>query len=154
MEPTVASSDFSQAASLFKDSASEAPDPQLMMLCAQSLFEMAENMHAYIADLTVSTVFFEELRTSVWSVCQEKDASPVAMHDKAFGIMECLAVLSRESTLREENRSALPVQKDLMRYFEGCGHWTPGDGTLVTEYYYSRIPKASTDKRQPPHNGV
>jgi len=26
-----------------------------------------------------------------------------------------------------------------------CAHWMSSDGTLVTKFYYSRIPKATTD---------
>jgi len=42
------------------------------------------------------------------------------MHDKAFGLMECLAVIVRESTLRQKPERALPAQADIMRYFDGA----------------------------------
>jgi hypothetical protein len=131
------------AATRLKDVVDEAPEPQLMLLCAQSLHEMGENLHLYTSGLHVSAPFFEELCETVLSVCQDSDIPVIAMHDKAFGLMECLAIIARESTLRQKLETALPVQADVMRYFEGCEHWTPGDGTLVSEIYYSRIPKAA-----------
>ena len=116
-----------------------------MLLCAQCLHEMGENLSLYTSGLQVSTLFFEELCKIIQSVCRDCDIPVIAMLDKAFGLMECLAVIVRESTLRQKSAKALPAQADVMRYFEGCGHWMPGDGTLVTEFYYSRIPKSATD---------
>lgn len=144
MDTTLASSDCMHAAARLKGVVDEAPEPQLMLLCAQGLHELAENLHWYTSGLTVSTPFFEELLETVQSVCQDEEVPVMVMHDKAFGLMECLAVIVRESSLRQKSEQTLPAQINVMRYFEGCGHWTPGDGTLVTEYYYSRIPKAST----------
>jgi|GEM_PF-968675 len=138
-------SDCAHVATRLKSVVDEAPEPQLMLLCAQGLHEMGENLHLYTSGLHVSAPFFEELCETVLSVCQDSDIPVIAMHDKAFGLMECLAIIARESTLRQKRETALPAQTNVMRYFEGCGHWTPGDGTLVTEFYYSRIPKAAAD---------
>jgi len=143
MNISLASSDYTYAATRLKGAVDEAPDPQLMLLCAQSLHEMGENLHLYTSGLHISAPFFEELCETVLSVCRDSDIPVIVMHDKAFGLMECLAIIARESTLRQKLETALPAQADVMRYFEACGHWTPGDGTLVTEFYYSHIPKAA-----------
>jgi len=143
MNSTLAT-DCNNAAARLKGFLAEAPEPQLMRLCAESLQEMAENLHWYNSDITVATPFWEELCKTVRDMCMDTESHSGVMHDMAFELIECLALISRESTLKQKTRPALPAQTDVMRYFEGCGHWTPGDGTLVTEYYYSRIPEAST----------
>lgn len=145
MKNPVSNAELLKAAALFTHIAAETPDPKLVSLCAQGLTEMAENRQQYAACLEEAAPFWSELCETVRSVCAAANYSPATLYDKAFCLMECLAVITRENVLKSKAQTLLPAQADIMCYFEDCGHWAQGDGTLVSDYYYRRIPGASID---------
>ncbi|MDE5879361.1 MAG: hypothetical protein K2G99_04990 [Desulfovibrio sp.] len=56
-----------------------------------------------------------------------------------FSFFECLVILFR---FRQYARGgeAGPVEREVLRYFEECGEWRPDDETLVSDWYWRRIP--------------
>ena len=60
--------------------------------------------------------------------------------DTAFGLLEDLAVFTREKVLRTGFADATETEGSLLCYFETSGYWKAGDGTLVSEAYYVTLP--------------
>ncbi|WP_165078218.1 MULTISPECIES: hypothetical protein [unclassified Desulfovibrio] len=59
--------------------------------------------------------------------------------EDCFSLFECMVILFR---LRQcaGRGDASPVERDVFRYFEECGEWDPDDETLVSQWYWWRIP--------------
>ncbi len=64
-----------------------------------------------------------------------------ALSELCFALFEEMAVLTREKYLRAGG-NVTPVEEEVMRYFEQSGLWRINDGTLVSEYYFVRLPMA------------
>lgn len=120
--------------------AAEAEDSELAHICVQGLLEIADRYAKYKNSTVTGRRFMEELDESVRSILKEKDLAAKEMHSIAFQMIEAIAVVIREASLRESTQQPHAVQEAVMRYFEESGHWHPGDGSLVSDYYYNRIP--------------
>lgn len=62
--------------------------------------------------------------------------------DAVFGLFEDLVIFMREKSLRCHGDNACPVETSLLSHFETLGEWHMGDGTLVSEWYWVRLPLA------------
>lgn len=62
------------------------------------------------------------------------------LDDTAFMLVEDMAALFRERSLREPEAPPRDVEQALLAHFERCGEWLPADGTTVTDWYYVRLP--------------
>lgn len=60
--------------------------------------------------------------------------------DVMFALTEDAAVLMREYALRTGYTGMNQDELDFMDYFDASGRWFLGDGTMVSEYYYVRVP--------------
>ena len=138
MEPVFDPSECIKAAARLEAMFMEAPEPEILRLCGVFLRCIADDPD-YASGFTVTAPFLQEAMAAIRDLCG--DAADIGvMHDRAFALMECMAVIAREHTFRKGAQKTLAAQADLMRFFEKSGHWAEGDGTLVSEYYYSRIP--------------
>ena len=57
-----------------------------------------------------------------------------------IALFEDLILFIREKTLRPPHRGFEPVEHKLLSHFELCGEWEPFDGTLISEWYWQRLP--------------
>lgn len=68
--------------------------------------------------------------------------------DALFGLLEDLALITRGRTLfaNEEDMK----EKKVLEHFENLGEWTLGDGTLISDWYWLRLPALAmtSDKTQ------
>ncbi len=120
--------------------ASQAREPRLMEVCSLGLREYAHQYYAYQSCVKTAAPFIQELAAEVSGLCPGGSHSPDGGHDMAFVLVEALALIMREAVLRKGNHQPTSEQEAVMRYFEQSGHWRHGEGSLVTDYYYTRIP--------------
>lgn len=132
--------DCHKAAAILTNVAPEAPSPQLMRVCAGSLQEIADIGSDFTRSIYVALPFLVEADKKIHTLCAANTAYPRLVHDLAFELTECLAVLAKEDALRMGWQHVPIAQKTTMRHFENCGEWSADDGTLVTQYYHRLIP--------------
>lgn len=58
--------------------------------------------------------------------------------DAIFGLMEDLALITRGHTLFAHKSSAKELE--FLQAFESTGEWQSGDGTLISDWYWLRLP--------------
>lgn len=61
--------------------------------------------------------------------------------DQCFSVLECLVIFFREKSLRSPDTSKHPLESSLLHHFESSGKWDANDGTLVTSWYWSKLPQ-------------
>lgn len=130
------------AARSMHDSAHQSMDADLFELCALGLQEIAERFDEYRHYVAVSLPFAEHLVGAVQSVCIELSCENTNRQESAFALMEDMAVIFREVALRKGYENLSPPGQTILHYFESSGHWRANEGTLVADYYYTRIPVA------------
>lgn len=100
---------------------------------AESLVYLCE--HASLFDHLVSDSPFKTHFFSQLELCSDSQD-----HSLAFTLFEDIAVFFREKTLRSrESPSAL--EEKVLHIFEHCGEWDEKDTTLVSIWYWSKLPK-------------
>lgn len=58
--------------------------------------------------------------------------------DAIFGLMEDLALITRGHTLFTHKSSA--KEAEVLQTFENTGEWQLGDGTIISDWYWLRLP--------------
>ena len=117
----------------------------LCRFCATGLDELAAECAKYHEHSVVAAPFLEEIRMTALLV---SEAIGHVAHDAqavAFGTLESLAAIMREVSLRRQGELT-EAQQTILEFFEMSGLWEQHDGTLVTDYYYNRIPAAMQKK--------
>lgn len=71
---------------------------------------------------------------------EEREEILAEFAEVVFAITEETAVLMREYALRTGYSGLNQDELDFMDYFDASGRWFLGDGTMVSEYYYVRVP--------------
>ena len=127
-------------ANYFSSLASDSFDPELMQLCADGLREVAENYEEYSSVVSTASPFLRELSEKVKLIAHDAKREAELQHDHAFSLMESMAVVLREVLLRKGASVLKPAHHKLLDFFEGSGHWKANEGSMVTDYYYNRIP--------------
>ncbi len=64
----------------------------------------------------------------------------ISMDEDCFGLFECLAIFFRIRQIVEKGRGLSEVESQVLHYFETCGEWEPQDSTVVSHWYWWRIP--------------
>lgn len=90
-------------------------------------------------NVRIAFPFLVEADHLVALICTEREAPLEDLGGTTFSLLECGAVVTKESTLGKDTQRMRPAQVAVMRFFEGSGLWGPGDGTLVSEYYFNRL---------------
>lgn len=62
------------------------------------------------------------------------------LDDAAFMLVEDMAALFRERSLRAPEALRYDAEQALLDHFEQSGEWLPADGTTITDWYYVRLP--------------
>lgn len=130
MTSILSHSDCLHAAMVMETAGASAPDPELIGLCANMLRELAGQDRPDTVNLKLTTPFLLEANTILQVLCMDLPSQPMLLHDKAFALLECMAVIAKERSLSKSKQQTLPAQMALMRYFESCGQWARDDGTL------------------------
>ena len=125
-------------------------DNNRFSVCARALFEILACLSDYDKNVVISRKFVDSLAANAEAMLQVlsdstgKSAPELAgrLDELAFQMVEELAVIVREKTMRSGLESARPGEVAIMDYFERRGFWFLGDQTLVTEYYYTGLPIA------------
>lgn len=108
---------------------SRSTDTTMAELCRAGLLELQANADDYDACTLVATFFKDELL---------RHLTEEVTDDTVFALIEDLAVIIREKTLRCS--LATSEEKKILEYFEQSGNWEIGDGTLISMFYYVHVP--------------
>ncbi|MBL3581851.1 hypothetical protein [Oleidesulfovibrio alaskensis] len=100
-------------------------------LCKWALAEICEQSGAYAATVLAKTPFAAQFG----SVLAE-----AAESGNCFALLETLTLFCRERVLRRPDMPESSMEAALFSYFVHSGEWTFADGTLVTDWFYVRLP--------------
>ena len=64
----------------------------------------------------------------------------ISMDEDCLGLFECLAIFFRIRQIVEKGRALSEAEGRVLHYFETCGEWEPQDSTVVSHWYWWRIP--------------
>lgn len=60
--------------------------------------------------------------------------------EDCFSLFECLAIFFRLKQHENPDQAQSDIEKQVLNYFESSGEWQPQDNTLVSLWYWWRIP--------------
>ncbi len=132
------------AAQLLRDATGEAGG--LLSRCAAGLRGLAAQAELYDEQIVTAREFVPHFEEELLRLREDAPSARHAMSelsgvwDAAFALLEDIVVFMREKVLRTGFAEATETERSVMRYFETCGHWKAGDGTLVSETYYVTLP--------------
>ena len=64
----------------------------------------------------------------------------IVSDEDCFSLFECLAIFFRLRQQKSPERAPSDIERQILRHFEHCGEWQPQDNTLVSLWYWWRIP--------------
>ena len=116
----------------------QATQAEMFEVCARGLEAVCAHLDRYRSGVVMTADFLKELGETAKGVCGETCSDVQAA---SFALVELMALVMRETSLRA---GTVPTQAEaaLLRYFEESGNWDPHDSTLVSDYYYRKIPMA------------
>lgn len=129
------------AAAVLRKAAQQMPQQALFELCADCLDCMTVNEGWARAEYQpLARPFIDEAAALLGTIASAGGKDPGQLGDLGFALLECLAVIFRERSLRGVEDDPEPLAVNLLSYFEGCGHWPADDTTLVSLFYYTLLP--------------
>ena len=69
--------------------------------------------------------------------CSQQDA---INEDDLFSLFECMVIFIRMRQMAQPNIPLSAAEQAVLDYFETCGEWTACDGTVVSQWYWKRLP--------------
>lgn len=137
----------------FEQDAGKSESGTYIAMCRQGLQGMLDNIEKYSGGIQAATYIRDCFMANLRDLAHiaELDGSyhnagrVGSLNDLCFAMVEEIAVLVRERYLREGCKGLSPNEKSLMDYFEGSGMWFMGDSTMVSDYYYVKLPVAVLD---------
>lgn len=122
-------------------------------LCRQGLQGIFSNLGSYSNKIQSATFIHDCFRKNLSSlesladadVSAEKTDTAASLNDLCFAMIEEMAVLMRERYLREGGKDLSVSEKAVTDYFESSGNWYIGDTTMVSEYYFVKLPVTVID---------
>ena len=105
-------------------------DPRQVLFC-RSLRYLIEHAEDFDDCVPEDNLFYREFTARL--------KKGFTTEEECFSLFECMVIIFR---LRQCARGGAmsPVERDVLRYFEDCGEWGPDDETLVSQWYWWRIP--------------
>ena len=101
-------------------------------LFSQGLKYLLENCPSFDACVGEDNPFYKEFVLHLQAgVCMDEDC---------LSLFECLAIFFRIRQLIQKERNLSDTESKLLHYFETCGEWQPQDPTIVSHWYWWRIP--------------
>ena len=121
---------------LYTASISQASSRPAQKLFSQGLKHLLENSPAFDACVGEDNPFYQEFVLQLQTnICLEEDC---------LSLFECLAIFFR---LRQMAANGVPldgIERKVLHFFETCGEWQPQDPTIVSFWYWWRIPLQAT----------
>lgn len=119
----------------------------LRALCSIGLRSLAANAEQYDRLIVRPNAFAAHFAATVAMLASTAaHANPPAgpadgqLDDAAFMLVEDMAALFRERSLRAPEDAPHDAEQALLDHFERSGEWLPADGTTITDWYYVRLP--------------
>lgn len=101
-------------------------------LFSQGLKYLLENCPSFDACVSEDNPFYKEFVHHLQAgICMDEDC---------LSLFECLAIFFRIRQLIQKERNLSDTESKLLHYFETCGEWQPQDPTIVSHWYWWRIP--------------
>lgn len=124
---------------------------RLRALCSAGLRNLADSAdeydrliarpNAFATHFAATAAMLAHTAANTESGVQSPAAPPDAqLADAAFMLVEDMAALFRERSLRAPEAPVPPAEEALLAHFENCGEWQPADGATITDWYYVRLP--------------
>lgn len=118
------------------------------LLCCRGLRAMMRNWERYQDNIVTARDFLhffvasvEQMHSCLARLCKEGDETQVVeLEDIIFALTEEMAVLIRERGLRAGYSRLSDDERKIMDFFESSGQWFLGDGTMVSDHYYVKVP--------------
>lgn len=119
----------------------------LRPLCAAGLRCLADNAEQYDQLIVRPNAFAAHFAATVamlapTAALASSSATPAdgQLDDATFMLVEDMAALFRERSLRAPEDAPRAAEQALLDHFERSGEWLPADGTIITDWYYVRLP--------------
>lgn len=114
----------------------------LRRLCADGLRCLADNADEYDRLIARPNAFAAHFAATGAHPDDGSAPAPSAamLDDATFMLVEDMAALFRERSLRAPEDAPRHAEEALLAHFEHGGEWVPADGTTVTDWYYVRLP--------------
>lgn len=117
---------------LYSARIAHASSEPIQLLFCQGLKFLMENSADFDTCVPEENPFYQEfvklLRTGI------------AGDEDCFSLFECLAIFFRLRQHEAPERPLSGIEKQILDHFEHCGEWQPQDNTLVSLWYWWRIP--------------
>lgn len=101
-------------------------------LFSQGLKYLLENCPSFDACVSEDNPFYREFVHHLQAgICMDEDC---------LSLFECLAIFFRIRQMIQKERNLSDTENKVLHYFETCGEWQPQDPTIVSHWYWWRIP--------------
>ena len=101
-------------------------------LFSQGLKYLLENCPSFDACVSEDNPLYKEFVHHLQAgICMDEDC---------LSLFECLAIFFRIRQMIQKERNLSDTENKVLHYFETCGEWQPQDPTIVSHWYWWRIP--------------
>jgi hypothetical protein len=97
------------------------------------LLAILESRAVYDSIVDEKNPFYRE-----FALCSQQDNIGV---DELFCIFECLVIFIRMRQMAKPQLELSATEQEVLEYFETSGEWTACDDTVVSQWYWQRLPK-------------
>ncbi|MDD4701431.1 MAG: hypothetical protein PHI96_04350 [Desulfovibrio sp.] len=117
---------------LYTASASLSSPRPTHRLLSQGLKYLLENCSSFDTCVGEDNPFYQEFVLRL--------QNGISMDEDCLGLFECLAIFFRIRQIVDKGRALSDTEIQVLHYFETCGEWEPQDSTVVSHWYWWRIP--------------
>lgn len=136
-------------------------DAEHIVLCAKGLRAYIQTGKPGKRHIITTQHIYKHFRRNLATLitrCKEGLYDVDEASEICFALLEEMAVLIREKQLCSGG-DITADERSIMDYFEQDGMWTLGDHTLISEYYFARLPLAAlhagkADQGRIPSEGI
>ncbi len=104
-------------------------------IVAESLEHMTKHTDAFDVNVSYSP-FIEHFVSLITSSLDDDDDGIY------FGLFEDIAIFFREKTLKTSG-AGNAIEQRVLDFFESFGEWHPLDGTMVSDWYWKKLPRVA-----------
>lgn len=97
------------------------------------LLALKEHRAEYDTIVDDKNPFYQEFAS-----CSQEDALGV---DELFSLFECMVIFIRMRQMATPRMALSATEQEVLEYFETSGEWTDGDDTVVSQWYWKRLPE-------------
>ena len=100
-------------------------------LFSQGLQHLLKNVPMFDECVGEDNPFYQEFVCHLNGSCLDEDG---------LSLFECLTIFFRLRQMHTKETALGAVERRVLHYFETCGEWQPHDATIVSFWYWWRIP--------------